>query len=78
MKLCKEVLEGFKKSYLNVHPLVMQRSIERATSASDLFEILESIPKNPPFSWSEEKHSWTKDPDVAAKSQMKKIMSKGD
>ena len=76
MILCEELLENFRKRYLHLHPLVVQRSVERARDAAELFEILESVPKNPPFSWNDEKRSWIKDLDVAAKAQMKKITSR--
>lgn len=75
MTLCEEAVDNFKKRYSGLHPLVVQRSIERAKDAFELFEILESIPKNPPFSWSEEKRSWVKDFDVSAKNLMKKMNS---
>lgn len=74
MIICQEVLDNFRKKYSNIHPLVLQRSIERARDASDLFEILESVPKKPPYSWNEEKHAWTKDFDVAGRAQLKKMM----
>lgn len=76
MTLCEEVLKGFRKRYVHLHPLVVQRSIERAKDASDLFEILESVPKKPPFSWDSEKRAWIRDFDIAAKSQMKKMKSR--
>jgi len=76
MMLQEEVLENFRKRYSHIHPLVVQRSMERAKDASDLFEILESVPKNPPFSWDSERHAWVRDFDVAARSQMKKMKSR--
>lgn len=67
-----ESLDAFRKRYSHLHPLVVQRSIERAANLSDLFEILESVPK-PPFSWNEERHAWAKDLDVSGKTQLKKM-----
>jgi hypothetical protein len=72
----EEVLSKFREGYAHVHPLVLQRSAERAKDEMDLFEILESVPKNPPFSWDDEKHSWVKDLDVYGKKQLKKMMSR--
>lgn len=72
----EEVLSSFREKYAHLHPLVLQRSIERAKDASDLFEILESMPNKPPFSWDDEKRSWTKDLDVTCKNGLKKITSK--
>jgi hypothetical protein len=70
-----DVLSSFREKYCHIHPLVLQRSIEKAKDAVDLFEILESIPKSP-FSWDEEKHRWMKDFDVSGKAQLKKMMTK--
>lgn len=69
-----ELASSLKRRYSKMHPLVLQRSIERALSLSELFEILESVPKAP-FSWSEESRSWVKDSDLMAKKQLKKIRS---
>ena len=70
MILCEEIIDKFRKNYSGVHPLVLQRSIERARDSLDLFEILESIP-NPPFSWNDERHAWVKNMDVTSKGKLK-------
>lgn len=78
MIFCDEKLsESLGKRYSHLHPLVLQRSLERAESISDLFGILESVPKKPPFAWDEQSRTWMKDPDLTAKKQLKKIMSNG-
>jgi hypothetical protein len=56
-----------------VHPLVVQRSLERASDIQELFEILESVPKKPPFSWSEKSRRWKRDMDISAKKKKKKM-----
>jgi hypothetical protein len=56
--------ENFRSKYAHVHPLVFHRSVEKASSFINLFEILESVPKEPPFSWDEARRSWTRDEDV--------------
>lgn len=74
---CDEKLsESLKKRYSHLHPLVLQRSIERAENLSELFDILESVPKKPPFSWDEGSRAWIKETDIAAKKQLKKMISK--
>lgn len=57
-----EVVEGLKEKYSNIHPLVFHRSLERAETAGELFDILDTIP-DPPFAWDEESRRWrtTKD-----------------
>jgi hypothetical protein len=69
-----ESLESFRQRYSYLHPLVVQRSIERAVNLADLFEILESVPKKPPFSWNEEKHAWIKNLDVSGKNKFKEML----
>ncbi len=59
-----ESLENFRSRYAHVHPLVFHRSVEKASSFVNLFEILESIPDEPPFSWDESRMSWARDEDV--------------
>lgn len=67
-----ELLCKFRLKYDHLHPLLLQRSIEKANDSLELFEILESIPK-PPFSWDENSRSWVKNMDVLSKKQLKKI-----
>jgi hypothetical protein len=56
--------DNFRSKYAHVHPLVFHRSAEKASSFLNLFEILESIPENPPFSWDDSRKSWVRDGDV--------------
>lgn len=72
----ESTLLNFKRKYGDVHPLVFQRSLEKAVSSLDLFEILESIPSSPPFSWDEASRSWRRDEDVMASDQMKSMLKK--
>jgi hypothetical protein len=67
--------QSINKRYSHLHPLVVQRSVERASSVGELFEILEGVPKKPPFAWDDEKRAWTKESDLSAKKQLKQIMS---
>lgn len=73
MTLDDDLSMSLKKRYSHVHPLVVLRSVERASGPSDLFDIMESIPK-PPFSWDEEKRRWVKDSDVSAKKKLKRML----
>lgn len=75
---CNEKLsESLKKRYSHLHPLVIQRSLERCESLSELFDVLESAPKKPPFAWDDTVRAWIKDADIMAKKQLKKMISKG-
>jgi len=70
-------LANFRSKYAAVHPLAFQRSLERASSALELFEMLEGVPSGCPFSWDEKSRSWTKDEDVMAVESLKS-MKKGN
>lgn len=56
----KDVLEGLKEKFSEIHPLIFQRSLERAKSGGELFDILSSFPKQYPIVW-DGKWSHTKD-----------------
>jgi len=55
--LDEKQLNYFKEKYREIHPLVFQRSIEKAENFNDLFEILEDVPSYP-FCWDEENKKW--------------------
>jgi len=61
--LAQAVVDGCKTRYKTLHPLIFHRSVEKAKSAADLFDILESFPATYPVVWSDEEHCWvaTKD-----------------
>lgn len=53
-----DVQIALKKRYAHIHPLLFQRSIEKARSNGELFDILEEMPKNRPIIWDEKKRRW--------------------
>ena len=52
------IIESLKERYKNVHPLIFHRSAERAKTAGELFDILETFPSKYPVVWDDEKHRW--------------------
>ncbi len=56
-------LQKLKERYTEIHPLIFHRSVERAATQTELFEMLESFPKKYPIVWSDEERKWmtTKD-----------------
>lgn len=62
-----------EKRYASIHLLVIKRSLDRAHDIHELFEILESVPKKPPFSWDENSRRWKKNMDILAKKKKKKM-----
>lgn len=71
------VLCNFKAKYAHVHPLVFHRSVERAKSFLNLFEIMEALPKDCPFSWSDSVGMWVRDDDMMAFDSLDSIKKKG-
>lgn len=59
-----EVQEALRKRYSHLHPLLFQRSLEKARSDGELFDILESIPEAHPIIWDEESRRWIHTPDL--------------
>jgi len=50
--------ENMRARYRNLHPLLWARSVEKARSAGELFDILEEIPKRYPLIWDEATRRW--------------------
>ena len=57
------VIEGIRNRYSNLHPMIFHRTVEKASSPGELFDILEEFPKKYPIIWSDEERRWitTKD-----------------
>ena len=53
-----EIQEALKQRYSNIHPLLFHRSVEKAKSNSELFDILDSIPDQFPIVWDDEIRRW--------------------
>lgn len=56
--VANEIVLALKERY-NDHPiLLVERSIERANNETELFDILDSVPKNMPIVWCSETRRW--------------------
>lgn len=53
-----DVAEGLRKRYPKLHPLMFKRSVEKARSHGELFDILESIPDDFPVIWDDHLRRW--------------------
>lgn len=58
MEIDKTMLDGFRSRYAHIHSLIFWRSIEKARTLGDLFDILEDVPASTPVVWSDEAHGW--------------------
>lgn len=59
-----EVIESLKVRYAHVHPLLFQRSAEKAKSPGELFDILEEMPTQYPIVWDQNKRCWSHTTDL--------------
>jgi len=61
--ITQEMIDILKTKYYFINPLIFVRSKERAKTAGELFDILDTIPTEFPIIWSEENKRWvtTKD-----------------
>jgi hypothetical protein len=73
MQDCKETVV-LREKYKHLHPLILHRSVEYATTVGDLFEILDSFPIQYPVIWDEKEHRWKTQKDVIRVDQLRKIV----
>lgn len=68
-------IENLKKRYQHIHPLIFHRSVERAETLGELFDILEEIPESMPIVWSHDRRRWVNvvSPCLIEKSQVFKV-----
>jgi len=66
-----EVQEALRKRYSEIHPLIFQRSMEKAESDGELFDILESFPGYPAI-WDENNRRWIKTEDLLQSKDIEK------
>lgn len=52
------IIEKLRIRYSELHPLLFYRSVERAKSNGDLFDILDTIPEKHPLIWCEDTYRW--------------------
>lgn len=59
-----EVVGKLKERYSNLNPLLVHRSVERARSLGELFDILDSCPATSPLVWSHAQRCWVVTEDI--------------
>ncbi len=67
-----KVIEGLRKRHSNIHPLVFHRSVEKAKTHGELFDILEEIPTEFPIFWDEKTRRWQHTDNLLQKTNLKK------
>jgi len=53
-----DVQKALRERYPDIHPLIFQRSVEKAETNGELFDILETIPQEFPIVWCEDNRVW--------------------
>jgi hypothetical protein len=66
MSKTNKVQQALKDRHKSLHPLIFHRSLEKACSDVELFEILEYIPDYP-ITWDQKKKSWVHVNDLLVK-----------
>ena len=59
-----KTMDGLRSRYSHLHPLILQRTIERASCAGEVFDILEAMPLAYPLYWDNELRKWTEANDI--------------
>jgi hypothetical protein len=59
-----QVVAKLKVRYSHLHPLLFHRSVERAKSNGDLFDILDTAPKTFPIKWCDRESRWVEVDDL--------------
>lgn len=62
--LTEEITQKLRERYPDLPPMIFHRSMERAKSDGDLFDILDSFPKIYPVVWSDTAYRWLSTKDV--------------
>lgn len=52
------IIQKLRERYPDIHPLLFHRSVERAKSNGDLFDVLDTLPTKYPIVWCEKTNRW--------------------
>lgn len=59
-----KIVKALREKYSDIHPLIFHRSVEQSSSPGELFDILDTIPKEFPLIWDFETKRWIKTKDL--------------
>lgn len=68
--LSDSIVHKLRERYKKVHPLIFQRSLDRAKDDSDLFDILDTIPSEYPIVWNNQERRWVTSDDIFQKEEL--------
>ena len=58
MERVSDIVSALKNRYAGLSPLLLSRSIERARTEVELFDILDTVPGEFPLAWSINQRRW--------------------
>lgn len=67
LDLADRVVVSIKERYNHLHPLILNRSLEKAETAVELFDILDSFPQLFPVIWNDKDRCWQTTDDLYQK-----------
>lgn len=53
-----EVQKALRNRYSQLHPLLFERSAEKAKTNGELFDLLEGMPTDYPLVWDDKQRTW--------------------
>ena len=59
-----QTINCFLSRYTNIHPLIIYRTLDKVSTAGEMFDILEEFPKEYPVSWDSNLKRWVNVDDV--------------
>lgn len=59
-----EIVDSLRKRYADIHPLIFRRSVQKANTAVELFDILDSFPHQYAVVWNEHNRRWEQTKDL--------------
>jgi hypothetical protein len=71
--LDQNIVAKLKEKYSHLHPLLFHRSVERARSNGDLFDILDTVPQDYPLVWNDKDNRWAVCHDLFLKKELNEL-----
>lgn len=71
--LDQNVVKKLKEKYSHLHPLLFHRSMEKAKSNGDLFDILDTVPDQYPVVWNDRDNRWMTFTDLFLKKELDEL-----
>ena len=64
MIINEKTLNSFRIRYINIHHLIIQRTVDKVETQGELFDILEDFPNTYPVVWNVKSKRWSHTDDI--------------